>query len=51
MSDPDAAPAADADHDVCMMMAFQAGEAARFEFEITHMEPDLLATVSNQDLA
>jgi hypothetical protein len=50
-SDLHTAAAANADYDMRMMMAFQAGEAASFEFEVAHMELHLLAQVSNQDLA
>lgn len=43
--------AAQTDDDMRMMMAFQAGEASRFEFKVAHMELHLLSQVSNQDLA
>jgi hypothetical protein len=46
-----AAAAAQPDYDMRMMMAFQAGEAPGFEFKVTHMEPHLLAQVSDKDLA
>jgi hypothetical protein len=46
-----ASAAAQPDHDVRVMMAFQAGEAPCLEFKVAHMEFHLLAQVSNQDLA
>jgi hypothetical protein len=51
VSDLHAPTAAEADDHMCMMVAFQAREASRFEFKVAHMELHLLAQVSNQDLA
>ena len=51
ISDLYAAAAAYADHDMRVVMALQAGEAACFEFKVAHMELHLLPELSNQDLA